>query len=154
MEIILREDVPHLGRRGHVVKVADGYARNFLIPKRLAYVLTEGVRRLVETESRAKANREAKEHETADALARQLRALSVIRFNRRASESGTLFGSVTNADLAEALGARGCTVDKRQVRLEEPIKRTGTHRVPVHVHREIEVEIVVEVEPEGAEATP
>ncbi len=153
MELILREDVPHLGRRGQVVKVADGYARNFLIPKRLAYVLTEGVRRQVATESRAKESRETREREHADALARQLRALSVLRFSRRASDSGTLFGSVTTADVAEALVARGCAVDKKHVRLEEPIKRTGTHRIPVHIHRDLEVEVVIEVEPEGAEAS-
>jgi large subunit ribosomal protein L9 len=152
MELILREDVPHLGRRGQVVKVAAGYARNYLIPKRLAYVLTEGVRQQVDTESRAKVARDARERGEADTVAARLRALSVLRFARRASEAGTLFGSVTNADVAQALAGRGCLIDKREIRLEEPIKRVGTHRIPVHIHRDVVVEVVVEVEPEEGEA--
>lgn len=153
MQLILREDVPHLGRRGDVVKVAAGYARNFLIPKRLAYVFTEGMRRQVATEGRAKEAREKRERSDADHLAARLREITVVRFARRAGESGTLFGSVTSADIAEQLTGMGHAVDRRQVRLEEPIKRTGTHRVPVHVYRDVSVELVIEVEAEGDEAS-
>ncbi len=153
MQIILREDVEHVGRRGDVVKVAPGYARNYLIPKKLAYPLTEGVRRQVETESRAKKAREVRERHEADALAAQLRELTVLRFSRRAGESGTLFGSVTNVDVAEAFAAQNLPVDRRQIRLEEPIKRVGTHRVTIHVYKDVQVEVVVEVEPEGGEAS-
>jgi len=153
MELILREDIPHLGRRGQVVKVAAGYARNYLIPKRLAYVLTDGVRRQVQSESRAKETREVRERTDAEGLAARLREIAVIRFARRAGEAGTLFGSVTAADVAEELAARGCPVDRRHVRLEEPIKRTGTHRIAIHIHRDIAAELAVEVEAEGSEAS-
>jgi large subunit ribosomal protein L9 len=153
MQLILREDVPHLGRRGDVVKVAAGYARNYLIPKRLAYLFSEGQRRQVETESRARTSRDKRERSEAESLATRLRDVTVVRFKRRAGDTGTLFGSVTGPDIAEALSAMGLTVDRRQIRIEEPIKRTGTHRVPVHIHREISVELVVEVEPEGDDAS-
>ncbi len=153
MQIILREDVEHVGRRGDVVKVAPGYARNYLIPKKLAYPLTEGVKRQVETESRAKKARDVRERVEAESLAAKLRELTVLRFSRRAGESGTLFGSVTNVDVAEAFAAQGMPVDRRQIRLEEPIKRVGTHRVTIHVYKDVEVEVVVEVEPEGGEAS-
>ncbi|MBP7146808.1 MAG: 50S ribosomal protein L9 [Acidobacteria bacterium] len=150
MRIVLREDVPHVGRRGEVVKVADGYARNYLIPKRLAYLFTDGVERQVETELRARTAREQREKVEAGALADRLRGLDVLRFFRRVGETGSLYGSVTSPDIAEALGERGLEIDRRQIRLDEPIKRPGTFRVPVHLHREVEVEIVVEVEPEEA----
>ncbi len=149
MQIILREDVPHLGRRGEVVTVKDGYARNFLIPKGYAYRLTEGIRRQVEIESRARAAREERERTAAEKLAAKLRDLGPVRFSRKAGDTGHLFGSVTNIDIARELGTRGIEVDRHRIRLEEPIKSIGTHRVRVHVHRDIEdVELVVEVEPE------
>lgn len=152
MQIILREDVEHLGRRGDVVKVAEGYARNYLLPKRLAYVFTEGMREQVETESRAKKAREGRERQEAESLASRLREVTVVRFTRRAGANGTLFGSVTNTDVAEGLNGLGFTIDRRQVRLDEPIKRVGTHRIPVHLHKDLVVEVVVEIEPEGGEA--
>lgn len=152
MQIILREDVEHLGRRGDVVKVADGYARNYLIPKSLGYRFSEGMRKQVETESRAKKSRETRERKDAETLALQLREVAVVRFTRRAGDSGTLFGSVTSSDIAEALAGMGYTIDRRQVRIDEPIKRTGTHRIPVHVHKDISIELAIEVEPEGGEA--
>jgi large subunit ribosomal protein L9 len=153
MQIILRENVEHVGSRGDVVKVADGYARNYLIPKRLAYPFTEGMRRQVDTEGRAKTAREARERKDAEALATRLRDVTVVRFARRAGDSGTLFGSVTNVDIAEALSTMGVTVDRRQLRIEEPIKRVGTHRITIHVHKEVSVPLVVEVEAEGGEAS-
>ncbi|MDQ7006924.1 MAG: 50S ribosomal protein L9 [Acidobacteriota bacterium] len=152
MEVILRENVKDLGQRGDVVRVADGFARNFLIPKQLAYRLTEGVRRQVETESRAKAAREAREAEQAGRIAAKIGDLQVIRFRRKAGESGSLYGSVTNVDIAEELAARGIEVDRRNVRLEEPIRRIGTHHVLIHVYRETDVTLAVEVEPEEESA--
>ncbi len=154
MQIILREDVPHLGRRGDVVKVADGYARNYLLPKRLAYLVTPGISKQIETEGRARTAREARERRDAESLAQQLRDVQVLRLFRKAGETGVFYGSVTAADIAEALGTRGFTVDKRNVRLDDPIKKPGTYRVPVHVYRDVNVELVVEVEPEDAAATP
>lgn len=148
MEVILREHVEELGQRGEVVRVSDGYARNFLIPRKLAYKLTEGVRRQVESEARAKSAREEREQEAAGHLATRIEALQVVRFQRRAGESGALYGSVTNIDIAEALAAEGIEFDRRDVRLAEPIKRVGTHHVTLHLYRGTDVALAVEVEPE------
>lgn len=150
MQVILREHVEHLGRRGEVVKVADGYARNFLIPKRLAYKFTEGVRRQVETEARAKTAREAKDRDNAEAVLSRIESIGVIRLTRKAGETGSLFGSVTNIDLAEALASRGVDVDRRSIRLDAPLKRIGTHRTTIHLHPEIDAELVIEIEPEAS----
>jgi large subunit ribosomal protein L9 len=147
MQVILREHVEHLGRRGEVVKVAPGYARNYLIPKKLAYLVTDGVQRQIDSESKGKASRENRERQEADTLANRLRELTVIRLQRRVGESGVLFGSVTSSDIAEELARQGFAIDKRQIRLDEPIKRVGTHRVPLHVHRDVDVELAIEVEP-------
>ena len=147
MEVILREHVQELGRRGEVVNVSDGYARNYLIPKKLAYRLSSGVRRQVESEARAKEVRETREMETAEVLAKRLEELQVVRFGRHAGENGALYGSVTNIDIAEALEGHGITIDRRNIRLDEPIKRVGTHHVEVHIYRNLRVELAVEVEP-------
>lgn len=154
MQIILREDVPHLGRRGDVVKVADGYARNFLLPKRMAYLVTPGIKKQIDSEGRAKTARDARERRDADALAQRLRDLQLVRLFRKTGETGVFYGSVTAADIAAALESQGFTVDKRNVRLDDPIKKPGTYRVPVHVYRDVNVELIVEVEPEDAAATP
>ncbi len=150
MQVILRENVDKLGKRGDVVRVADGFARNYLIPNQLAYKLTEGVRRQVETESRAKEAREERAAAMAGQLLKQIEELQVVRFQRKAGESGALYGSVTNIDIAEELAAKGVEVDRRQVRLEDPIKRVGTHRVTIHIHLETNAELAVEVEAEEA----
>ena len=148
MEVILREHVEDLGQRGEVVRVSDGYARNYLIPRKLAYRMTEGVQRQVESEARAKSAREQREQETAQQLAARLEALQVVRFQRRAGESGALYGSVTSSDIADALAERGIEIDRRNVRLADPIKRVGTHHVSLHLYRETDVALAVEVEPE------
>ncbi|UCF66192.1 MAG: 50S ribosomal protein L9 [Acidobacteriota bacterium] len=148
MELILRDDVPDLGRRGEIVDVAAGFARNYLIPKRLAYRITPGIRRQVEIESRAREAQQARARSDADALAARLQELQVLRFQRRVGAAGVLYGSVTSAEIAEALVAQGIAVDRRDVRLDEPIKRMGTHRVTVHVYGELNVELAIEVEPE------
>jgi large subunit ribosomal protein L9 len=147
MEVILRRNVSNLGKQGDVVTVADGYARNYLLPQRLAYRFTEGVRRQVETEARAHVAREERERSSAEALADRLRQIQVIRFERRVGETGHLYGSVTNADIADALREKGIELDRRQIKLAEPIKRLGTHRIDVHVFKETDVELAVEVEP-------
>ena len=152
MQVILRESVPNLGDSGDVVTVTDGYARNYLLPQRLAYRFTEGMRRQVETEARARSAREGRERAANEAFADRLRAIQVVRFERKVGEHGVLYGSVTNVDIAAELAAKGIEVDRRTVRLEEPIKRSGTHRVVVHLDAELEVELAVEVEPEGGEA--
>lgn len=153
MQIILREDVPHLGRQGDVVKVADGYARNFLLPRRLAYRFTEGVRRQVETEARAKAARGERERVAAGELRTRIEELQVIRLARRAGPTGVLYGSVTNIDIAAVLKEHGFEVDRRQVRVDDPIKQLGTHRVTIHVHKDVDVQLHVEVEPEEDSAS-
>lgn len=149
MEVILRQDVEHLGKQGDVVRVSDGYARNYLLPQRLAYRFTEGVRRQVETEARAMAARAVREEEQATAFADRLRDLQVIRFKRRAGETGTLYGSVTNIDVAAALAEHDIEIDRRNIRLEDAIKTVGTHRVTVHLYKDVDVELAVEVEPDA-----
>ena len=147
MKLILRENVPHLGNRGDVVSVADGYARNFLLPRRLAYRFTDGVRRQIEIEHRAAEAREERERTEARTLAQRIEEIQVLRFRRRVGETGQLYGSVTNADIAGALEERGVSIPRRQIRLDEPIKQTGTHHVTIHVHHELDVELAIEVEP-------
>ncbi len=150
MKLILREDVPHLGRQGDVVSVADGYARNFLLPKRLAYRFTDGVRRQIEIERRAGEARAERERADARSLAQRIEEIQVLRFQRRVGDTGQLYGSVTNADIAGALEEQGVSIPRRQIRLDEPIKQTGTHHVTIHVHHEMDVELAIEVEPGDA----
>ena len=149
MQIILREHVDHLGRRGEVVNVADGYARNFLIPKGLAYKLTSGVRRQIEIESRAKAAKEDRERSAAEHLAAKLGDLQLIRFVRRAGETRAEGEVAEMLDIADELARKGFEIDKRSIRLQEPIKRIGTFRVSIHLYFETDVELIIEVEPEG-----
>ena len=152
MQVILRQNVPNLGKEGEVVRVADGFARNYLLPQKLAYRFTEGVRKQVEHEGRARTAREERHAVEARQLQARIAELQVIRFQRRVGETGALYGSVTGADIAEHLAAQGIELDKRNVRLDEPIKRPGTHRVTIHVHKELDVELAVEVEPEESGA--
>lgn len=144
MEIILREDVEKLGRRGDVVNVKDGYARNFLLPRRLAMEATAGNRKQVADMKAAGARREAKEKSGADSLAAQL-AEVVLTITAKAGESDQLFGSVTAMDVAAALESKGFAIDKRKVLLEEPIKTLGEYDVPVRLHREVTGKVKVAV---------
>jgi len=144
MEVILRSDVPKLGHRGDIVKVADGYARNYLLPRKLAMAATTGNRKVVEQEKSAAARREAVERGSAEELARQLTGLA-LKVSRKAGEEDHLFGSVTSLDVADALSARGFHVDRRKVQLEEPIKRLGEFEVPLRLHRDVTVHVKVEV---------
>ena len=148
IEVILKEHVEHLGRRGEVVKVANGYARNFLFPRKLALAVTAENKRQIERE-RAKAEaREAEDVQIAQALATRLEAIE-IAIARRVGEHDTLFGSVTSADIAEALAARELGVDRRKIQLAEPLKTLGDHVVPVRLHRDVTADVKVKVVPAG-----
>jgi large subunit ribosomal protein L9 len=147
MEVILREDIDTLGSRGAVVKVADGYARNFLLPKRLAVAATAANKKIIEQEREAYLRREAKAAGDAQELAK-LMSNVVLTFRHRVGENNQLFGSVTAKDIADALEAQKFHIERRKVQLEEPIRTVGEHTVTLRLHREVSTEIKVVVEPE------
>ena len=154
MEIILREHIDNLGRRGDVVKVAAGYARNYLLPRKLALAVTEANKKQIERERKAGEVKDAQERTEADAYAQRLEALE-IEIARRIGENNVMYGSVTSADIADALAAKGFDVDKRKIGLREPIKKLGSQTVPVKLHREVVVQVPVRVVAEGKpEVTP
>ncbi|MCL4402303.1 MAG: 50S ribosomal protein L9 [Acidobacteria bacterium] len=144
MEIILREDMDRLGSRGQVVKVADGYARNYLLPRHLAVPATDANRKIVEQERQAHLRREAKLQSEAQDLAKLLTGVSVT-IAQKAGENDQLFGSVTSKDVADALEKQNFTIDRRKILLEEPIKQLGEFKVPVRLHRDVTAEITVQV---------
>jgi large subunit ribosomal protein L9 len=148
IEVILKEHVEHLGRRGEVVKVADGYARNFLLPRQLALAVTvENKRQIAREKTKAEA-RDVEELTQAQTLQTRLEAVDVA-MGRRVGEHDTLYGSVTTSDIAEALAAKGLTVDRRRIQLAEPLKTLGDHVVPVRLHRDVVAQIKVKIEPAG-----
>ncbi|HZE89891.1 MAG TPA: 50S ribosomal protein L9 [Verrucomicrobiae bacterium] len=142
MRIILREDVEKLGRRGEVVKVAPGYGRNYLLPKGLAYLHTAGNEKRVEQERRFLNVKLAKEKQAAEDLARRISQLS-LTIVRKVGENETLYGSVTNGDIGEALEKEGFGIDKRKILLEEPIKTLGIYTVAVRLHADVNAELKV-----------
>jgi large subunit ribosomal protein L9 len=144
MEVILREDIEKLGTRGQVVKVAPGYARNFLLPKRLAVAATESNKKIVEQERQAHLRKEAKAKGEAEDLSKMLSGVS-ITIAQKAGEADQLFGSVTAKDIAEALEKQNYTIDRRKIQLDEPIKQLGEFKVPVRLHREVVAEVTVHV---------
>jgi len=144
MEVILREHVDNLGRRGDVVKVAAGYARNYLLPRKLALPVTLASRRQIEREREQAEARDAQEKAAADALAQRVAALD-ITIARRVGENQTMYGSVTSADIAQALAAKGFDVEKRKIHLPDAIKALGEHTVAVKVHRDVTAEVKVKV---------
>jgi len=144
MDVILREDVEKLGTRGQLVKVAPGYARNFLLPKRLAVAATESNKKIVEQERQAHLRKEAKVEAEAGDLAKLMAAV-VVTIQQKAGENGQLFGSVTSKDIADGLEAQGYTIERRKIVLDEPIKSLGEFKVPLRLHREVTVEIAVNV---------
>jgi large subunit ribosomal protein L9 len=144
MEVILREDIAKLGARGEVIKVADGYARNFLIPQRLAVPATPSNKKIIEQERLAHLRREAKEQAGAEDLAKLMAALTVT-IAQKAGEQEQLFGSVTAKDIAEALEKQNFHIDRRKIQLHDPIKQLGEHKVTIRLHREVPVEITVQV---------
>lgn len=153
MEIILREHVEHLGRRGEIVKVADGYARNYLLPRKLALLATEGNKRHVERERANFEAKEAEERAVAQRVADRLAAVDIV-IARRVGETEALYGSVTSADIAEALAAKGIEIDRRKLQLDEAIKRLGVFDVPVKLFRDVTPTLKVRVVAEGASAAP
>ena len=144
MEVILRADVPKLGQRGEVVNVAPGYARNFLLPRKLAVPATGGNKKVVEQEKAAASRLEANERSQAEELARQLADVSVT-VARKSGEADQLFGSVTSLDIAAALEAKGYHIDRRKIHLEEPIKHLGEYEVPLYLHREVNTTLKLQV---------
>jgi large subunit ribosomal protein L9 len=142
MDVILREDVEKLGQAGDLVTVKDGYARNFLLPRGLAYQATEGNRRRLEAEQRQRGRRAAAAAADARGVAERIEAVS-LSFSMKAGEGDKLFGSVTAADIADRLIAEGFAVDKRAVELDEPIKTLGAYKVPVRLHAEVKPEVRV-----------
>jgi large subunit ribosomal protein L9 len=144
MEVILREDIDNLGTRGQVVKVAPGYARNFLLPKRLAVQATESNKKIVEQERQAHLRKEAKAQGEAEDLGRLMSHVTVT-ISQKAGENDQLFGSVTTKDIADGLAAQNYTIDRRKIQLDEPIKQLGEFKVPVRLHKDVTVEITVVV---------
>jgi len=148
--ILLREDVDALGGRGEVVKVRAGYARNYLLPLGLAIVATKGNIKQIEQERAALLKKAAVEKATAEAQKEQMGEIA-LEFERKAGEHGTLFGSVTSIDIAEALQAKGYEIDRRKIALRDPIKETGEYKVNVRLHREVVLPLSITVTPEGGE---
>jgi large subunit ribosomal protein L9 len=144
MEVILREHVDNLGRRGDVVKVASGYARNYLLPRKLALAVNEGNKRQIERERKNAEVRELEEKTQAEAFAARLGAAE-ISIARRVGEHDALYGSVTSADIATALAAKGFEIDKRKITLADPIKALGEVTVPVRIHRDVTAQVKVSV---------
>jgi large subunit ribosomal protein L9 len=147
MDVILREDVKDLGRAGQLVKVKPGYARNFLLPKGLAYEATEGNRRRIEAEAKARTTRQGQERDAANELAGRLAALP-LTIKGKAGEGERLFGSITSQDIADALAKAGLSIDKRKIDLEHPIKTIGQHTVQVNLHHDVKGEVRLTVVPE------
>jgi large subunit ribosomal protein L9 len=147
MEVILREDIGTLGARGAVVKVANGYARNYLLPKRLAVAATESNKKIVAQEREGHVRREAKLQSESEELAKLLAGVT-LTFRHRVGENDHLFGSVTAKDIAEALEAKGYHLERRKVQLEEPIRTLGEHEVTLRLHRDVSTQLKVVVEAE------
>jgi len=147
MEVILREDVDKVGTRGTLVKVTDGYARNYLLPKKLAVPATASNKKIVEQERDAYVRREAKDKSESEDLVKLL-ANVTLTFRQKVGENDHLFGSVTAKDIAEALEAQRFHIDRRKVQLEEPIRTLGEHNVTLRLHREVSTQVKVVVEPE------
>jgi large subunit ribosomal protein L9 len=148
MEVILREHVDNLGRRGDVVKVAAGYARNYLLPRNLALAVTDANKRQIERERKNAEARELEEKTQAEAFAKRLSEVE-IAIPRRVGEHDALYGSVTSADIAAALAAKGFDIDRKKITLHEPLKALGQVTVPVKIHREVTAQVQVSVVPES-----
>ena len=147
-KILLREDVDDLGARGEIVRVRAGYARNYLLPRKLAVEATSSNVKQIEGERAALLKKEASERTTAQGQAEQISKL-VLEFKRKSGEQGALYGSVTSMDIAESLKERGYEIDRHRLHLREPIKRLGEFTVPLRLHREVSIDLQVKVVPEG-----
>jgi large subunit ribosomal protein L9 len=150
MEVILKEDVANLGHRGDVVKVADGYGRNFLLPRKLALQATLANKAVIEQMKASAARRSAEEKVQAQELVAKLEPVN-LSFTRKSGENGQLFGSVTSADIASELAAKGFDIDRRKLQLSEPIKSLGDFTVSIKLHREVTAHVQVHVAGEAAQ---
>jgi large subunit ribosomal protein L9 len=150
MEVILKEDVPKLGHRGDVVKVAEGYGRNYLLPRKLAIEATQTNKVVIEQMKQSAVRRSAVEKADAEALSQQLETVSVT-FQRKVGEKEHLFGSVTSSDIADALERKGFNIDRRKIQLHEPLKALGEFDVPIKLHRDVTSRVKVVVEKEAGE---
>jgi large subunit ribosomal protein L9 len=148
MEVILREHVEHLGNRGEIVKVAAGYARNYLLPRKLALLVTEGNKKQIERERTKFDAKESEERGAAEVVAQRMANVELV-IARKVGETDALFGSVTSADIAEALGAKGFDLDRRKLQLPDAIKKLGEYEVPVKLHRDVTTQVKVKVVAEG-----
>ena len=148
MEVILKEDVNKLGSRGDVVKVAEGYGRNYLLPRKLAIVANEGNKAVIGQMKAASVRRSAKEKTQAEELAKQFDGLSAT-FQRRSGENDQLFGSVTSGDIADAIAKKGINLDRRQIQLHDPLKSLGEFTVPVKLHKDVTAHLRVVIEKEA-----
>ena len=142
MDVILREDIVNLGSRGEVVKVAPGYARNFLLPKKMAVAATAGNKKIVEQERQSHVRKEAKQKGEAEDLSKLMTGVSVT-ISQKAGDNDQLFGSVTSKDVADALAGKNFTIDKRKIQLDDPIKTLGEFKVPVRLHKDVTAEVTV-----------
>ncbi len=148
MEVILKEDVPKLGNRGEVVKVAEGYGRNFLLPRKLAIEANAANKAVIEQMKAAAVRRSAKEKSEAEELSKQFDGLEV-KFARKSGENDQLFGSVTSGDIAEALEKKSFHIDRRKIQLHEPLKTIGEFTVPVKLHKDVTTHLKVVIEKEA-----
>jgi large subunit ribosomal protein L9 len=148
MEVILKEDITKLGSRGDVVKVAEGYGRNYLLPRKLAIQATAGNKAVIVQMKAASVRRSAKEKTQAEELAKQVDGISV-SFERRSGEHDHLFGSVTSGDIADAVAKKGINLDRRQIQLHEPLKTLGEFTVPVKLHKDVTAHLKVVIEKEA-----
>lgn len=152
MEVILKQDVPKLGSRGDVVKVADGYGRNYLLARKLAIEATPGNRAVIDQMKASALRRQAREKGEAEQLAKQFDGVK-LTFTRRAGEHDHLFGSVTSADIAHELERRGFNIDRRKIHLTDPLKALGEFTVPIRLHKDVSTTVQVEIAAEAAEQT-
>jgi large subunit ribosomal protein L9 len=150
MEVILKEDVAKLGSRGDVVKVAEGYGRNYLLPRKLAIQATADNKKVIEQMKAAAVRRSAKEKAQAEELAKQFDGVSV-SFLRRAGEHDQLFGSVTSSDVADSLEKKGFNIDRRKIQLHEPLRTLGEFTVPIKLHKDVTAHLKVVIEKEATE---
>ncbi len=148
MEVILKEDVAKLGHRGDVVKVAEGYGRNYLLPHKLAIEATQANKAVIDQMKASAVRKSAVEKADSEALAKQLDAVS-LSFHRKAGEKDHLFGSVTSSDIADALEQKGFTIDRRKIQLNEPLKSVGDFEVPIRLHRDVVSKVKVSVQKEA-----
>jgi large subunit ribosomal protein L9 len=150
MEVILKEDVSKLGSRGDVVKVAEGYGRNFLLPKKLAIEATPANRAVIEQMKAAAVRRVARDKGDAEAIGKQLAGVELL-FTRKSGEREQLFGSVTSADIARELEHKGLNIDRRKIQLDEPLKAVGDFQVPVKLHKDVIVPVKVTIQKEASD---